>query len=120
MRKLVVVSDLQMGWPPGPVRPTKLSQIKAWATQLEAEQRRPLHGVDHAVTVEGGYLHLGILEILSRPSSFTPREAVLKQWTWQHSLQKLHKLIPRKFLHATGCGNRGSNFTKGGTVTWTY
>ncbi|MFT2215437.1 glycosyltransferase [Rhizobium giardinii] len=37
--------------------------------------------------------HFGILRMLSRLSSFTPRDTVLKRWTWQHSIKKLRGLI---------------------------
>ncbi|WP_312366997.1 glycosyltransferase family 4 protein [Ensifer sp.] len=37
--------------------------------------------------------HLGIADMLSRLSDFSPRAAVERQWTWEHSIEKLRQLI---------------------------
>jgi len=41
----------------------------------------------------GSQFHLGIAEMLERLADFAPRAAVLRQWTWQHSIKKLQLLI---------------------------
>ncbi len=44
-------------------------------------------------TAESGAFHIGIADMLSRLADFTPRAAVLRSWTWPHSIQKLRQLI---------------------------
>ncbi|MCV9967813.1 glycosyltransferase [Pararhizobium sp. BT-229] len=43
--------------------------------------------------VPADQFHLGILEILAGDSEFEPRQVVLRNWTWQHSVRKLQRLI---------------------------
>jgi glycosyltransferase involved in cell wall biosynthesis len=37
--------------------------------------------------------HNGIIEMLAREFEFEPRQVVLQNWTWQHSVRKLQRLI---------------------------
>ncbi|MGF6178732.1 glycosyltransferase family 4 protein [Ensifer sp. 4252] len=43
--------------------------------------------------VDADKFHLGIADMLSRLADFKPRAAVLRQWTWRHSIKKLRQLI---------------------------
>ncbi|PSS59911.1 glycosyl transferase family 1 [Ensifer sp. NM-2] len=55
MRKVVVISDFQDGWPPASAVATRAERLLTWTTRLKEEQEEWRSG-DHEIVVEGGYL----------------------------------------------------------------
>lgn len=51
---------------------------------------------------KGDEFHLGIADMLSRLADFDPRAAVMRQWTWEHSIIKLRELIETEPLTRRG------------------
>jgi glycosyltransferase involved in cell wall biosynthesis len=47
------------------------------------------------LTASAENFHAGILDLLGRLETFRPREVVLANWTWPHSVRKLKSLISR-------------------------
>lgn len=44
-------------------------------------------------TATSDEFHIAIAQMLSRLTDFSPRDAVLRSWTWPHSIKKLRQLI---------------------------
>jgi glycosyltransferase involved in cell wall biosynthesis len=45
------------------------------------------------LTARADAFHEGISAMLERLETFTPRQAVMDQWTWRHSVEKLRKIL---------------------------
>lgn len=56
MRRIVVVSDFQDGWPPAEVPPTRSERLTAWTSRRKVELAQQEFRSSLSLKVEGGYL----------------------------------------------------------------
>ncbi|MBV7522124.1 glycosyltransferase [Ensifer sp. ENS12] len=77
MRKIVVISDFQDGWPPVSQAPTKTERLAAWASRFKDEMAAwPTH--ENVVHVSGGYLER--LPLASVADGLVDRAEIWSHW----------------------------------------